>query len=102
MVYAELMMISPSLSDFKRLAEELEGELHLDATMRTLYATDAQVYREMPQAVALPRSERDIVQLVHFAREHRTALVPRTAVDALDLRYGTGCDEVCAGTDSFP
>jgi FAD/FMN-containing dehydrogenase/Fe-S oxidoreductase len=76
-------MISPSLSDFERLAEKLEGELHLDATMRTLYATDASVYREMPQAVALPKSEEDIFRLIHFAREHRTALVPRTAGTSL-------------------
>src|SRR5580704_10803303 len=76
-------MISPSLSDFERLAEKLEGELHLDAGMRTLYATDASVYREMPQAVALPKSEEDIVRLIHFARDHGTALVPRTAGTSL-------------------
>jgi FAD/FMN-containing dehydrogenase/Fe-S oxidoreductase len=76
-------MISPTPSDFQHLAEKLEGELHLDATIRTLYATDASVYREMPQAVALPKSEEDIVQLVQFAREHRTALIPRTAGTSL-------------------
>ena len=50
-------MTSPNVSDFQRLASELDGALHFDATMRTLYATDASVYREMPQAVALPRTE---------------------------------------------
>src|ERR1700720_1788114 len=64
-------MMSPSLSDFQRLSAELEGVLHLDATMRTLYATDASVYREMPQAVALPKSEGDICKLVRFAGERR-------------------------------
>ena len=76
-------MNSPRLSAFERLADKLEGELHLDAVMRTLYSTDASVYREMPQAVALPKSEKDIVQLVYFARDHGTALVPRTAGTSL-------------------
>ncbi|MBV8351985.1 MAG: FAD-binding oxidoreductase, partial [Verrucomicrobia bacterium] len=55
--------MSPSLTDFRRLAGELEGALYFDATMRTLYATDASVYREMPQAVALPKNEGDICKL---------------------------------------
>jgi FAD/FMN-containing dehydrogenase/Fe-S oxidoreductase len=74
---------SPSLSDFQRLAAELEGRLHFDATMRKLYATDASVYREMPQAVALPKTEEDIRKLVLFARSHRTSLIPRTAGTSL-------------------
>jgi FAD/FMN-containing dehydrogenase/Fe-S oxidoreductase len=73
----------PSLSDFQILAAELEGELHFDATTRTLYATDASVYREMPQAVALPRTEGDICKLVRFARQHGTSLIPRTAGTSL-------------------
>src|SRR6202140_88786 len=76
-------MMSPSLSDFQRLSAELEGVLHLDATMRRLYATDASVYREIPQAVALPESEGDICQLIRFAREHGTSLIPRTAGTSL-------------------
>jgi len=38
-------MNSPGLSDFEALAAELEGTLHFDTTMRTLYATDASVYQ---------------------------------------------------------
>ena len=75
--------MSPSLSDFQQLAAELEGALHFDVTMRTLYATDASVYREMPQAVALPKTEGDICKLVRFAREHGTSLIPRTAGTSL-------------------
>jgi FAD/FMN-containing dehydrogenase/Fe-S oxidoreductase len=76
-------MMSPSLFDFQRLSAEVEGVLHLDATMRRLYATDASVYREMPQAVALPKSEGDICKLIRFAREHGTSLIPRTAGTSL-------------------
>src|SRR5260370_4325296 len=76
-------MMSPSLTDFQHLAGELEGALHFDATMRTLYATDASVYREMPQAVVLPKTEGDICKLVRFARERGTSLIPRTAGTSL-------------------
>jgi FAD/FMN-containing dehydrogenase len=76
-------MRSPSLSNFHCLAAELEGVLHFDATMRRLYATDASVYREMPQAVALPKSEGDICKLIRFARQHGTSLIPRTAGTSL-------------------
>jgi FAD/FMN-containing dehydrogenase/Fe-S oxidoreductase len=76
-------MPSPSISDFQGLAAELDGSLHFDSTMRKLYATDASVYREMPQAVALPKTEEDICKLVRFAREHGTSLIPRTAGTSL-------------------
>ena len=41
------------------LSKELEGELYYDRTMRILYATDASAYREMPLAVAIPKSIAD-------------------------------------------
>ena len=67
----------------RNLAAALEGELHFDAAMRALYATDASVYRELPLAVALPKTESDIGKLIRFAREHRTSLIPRTAGTSL-------------------
>jgi FAD/FMN-containing dehydrogenase/Fe-S oxidoreductase len=84
-------MRSPSLSDFQRLSDQLSGGLHFDRTMRALYATDASVYREMPQAVALPKDESDILRLVRFAREYGTSLIPRTAGTSLGGQVvGTG------------
>jgi FAD/FMN-containing dehydrogenase/Fe-S oxidoreductase len=67
----------------QQLARELEGELYDDMTMRRLYATDASAYREMPLAVAIPRSGADIKKLIHFAREHKTSIIPRTAGTSL-------------------
>src|SRR5690606_41969867 len=51
--------------------------------MRLLYATDASVYREKPLAVAIPKSEADIQQLIAFARANNTSLIPRTAGTSL-------------------
>ena len=67
----------------QQLATSLEGELHTDTTMRTLYATDASAYREMPLAVAIPKTTGDIKKLITFARTHHTSLIPRTAGTSL-------------------
>ena len=67
----------------RQLAQLLGGELYFDKTMRTLYATDASAYREMPLAVAIPKTVEDIKQLIAFARENKTSLIPRTAGTSL-------------------
>ena len=67
----------------EQLAQQLEGDLYHDTTMRTLYATDASAYREMPLAVAIPRSVSDIKQLISFANKEKTSLIPRTAGTSL-------------------
>jgi FAD/FMN-containing dehydrogenase/Fe-S oxidoreductase len=51
--------------------------------MRTLYATDASAYREMPLAVAVPKTKNDIKKLIAFARQNHTSLIPRTAGTSL-------------------
>jgi FAD/FMN-containing dehydrogenase/Fe-S oxidoreductase len=70
-------------SRLKELAAELKGELYYDKTMRILYATDASAYREMPLAVAIPKTIDDIKQLIAFARKEKTSLTPRTAGTSL-------------------
>jgi FAD/FMN-containing dehydrogenase/Fe-S oxidoreductase len=65
------------------LATKLEGEFHYDTVMRTLYATDASAYREMPTAVAIPKTINDIKILIDFARENGSSIIPRTAGTSL-------------------
>lgn len=71
------------LPSLKELANQLEGELRFDSLTKVLYATDASVYREMPLAVAFPKSESDIQKLITFARTNKTSLIPRTAGTSL-------------------
>jgi FAD/FMN-containing dehydrogenase/Fe-S oxidoreductase len=70
-------------TQLQQLKAELEGELFLDDAMRILYATDASAYREMPLAVAIPRSVDDIKKLIAFARNNKTSIIPRTAGTSL-------------------
>ncbi|MEO6229128.1 MAG: FAD-linked oxidase C-terminal domain-containing protein [Ferruginibacter sp.] len=67
----------------KELAANLEGDLFFDDTMRILYATDASAYRELPLAVAIPKSVEDLKKLILFAKENETSLIPRTAGTSL-------------------
>ncbi|RJE71370.1 FAD-binding and (Fe-S)-binding domain-containing protein [Reichenbachiella sp. MSK19-1] len=66
-----------------KLANTLKGDLFVDETLRTLYATDASAYRELPLAVAMPIDKEDIRLLIQFANEHNTSLIPRTAGTSL-------------------
>ncbi|WP_153800940.1 FAD-binding and (Fe-S)-binding domain-containing protein [Foetidibacter luteolus] len=67
----------------RQLAQSLTGELYYDDTMRILYATDASAYREMPLAVAIPKTTDDLKQLISFAHANQTSLIPRTAGTSL-------------------
>jgi FAD/FMN-containing dehydrogenase/Fe-S oxidoreductase len=67
----------------KKLAAQLEGDLYHDKTIRTLYATDASAYREMPLAVAIPKTVTDLHALISFAAAEHTSLIPRTAGTSL-------------------
>ena len=67
----------------QKLSTLLQGEFYDDTTMRTLYATDASAYREMPLAVAIPKTKDDIEVLIQFAKENKTNLIPRTAGTSL-------------------
>lgn len=68
---------------FNSLADSLEGDLCWDLLTRTIYATDASIYREVPVAVAYPRNTGDIIKLVHFAKNSCLSLIPRTAGTSL-------------------
>lgn len=65
------------------LQDQLKGELFFDSLTKTLYATDASVYRRIPLAVAFPSNEKDIQTLISFATEHGIGLIPRTAGTSL-------------------
>jgi len=60
-----------------------EGDFFTDSTYRTLYATDASAYREMPLAVTIPKSVADLKALIQLARERQVSLIPRTAGTSL-------------------
>ncbi len=67
----------------QELAKTLEGDFYTDFTTRTLYSTDASVYKEMPLAVSRPKSKEDLQKLIAYANKHKVSLIPRTAGTSL-------------------
>lgn len=65
------------------LADSMTGDLYSDHAMRILYATDASAYRELPLAVAIPKTVEDLSRLIDFAQAHKTSLIPRAAGTSL-------------------
>lgn len=69
--------------DLEFLSSDLEGELYHDDLWRRIYATDASVYRAVPDAVAYPKSTADLKKLICFAADSSSSLIPRTAGTSL-------------------
>ncbi|EAR13040.1 FAD linked oxidase-like protein [Polaribacter irgensii 23-P] len=67
----------------KQLNASLLGEVFFDNLHKTLYATDASVYRKIPLAVAYPKNGKDIKVLIDFATKNKSTLIPRTAGTSL-------------------
>ncbi|MFV5686531.1 FAD-binding and (Fe-S)-binding domain-containing protein [Flavobacterium sp. GB2R13] len=67
----------------EQLSQSLEGILLYDDLHKTLYATDASAYRIMPLAVAIPKTEEDIIKIVRFAAKNKISITPRTAGTSL-------------------
>lgn len=71
------------IKELEILRGQLQGELFWDSIHRTIYSTDASVYKEEPLAVSFPKSSKDLQVLLRFANKHKTSLVPRTAGTSL-------------------
>ena len=65
------------------LSKTLSGELFYDGLIKSIYATDASVFRMLPLAVAYPKNKEDIKLLIEFSKTHQTSLIPRTAGTSL-------------------
>jgi hypothetical protein len=70
-------------STLETLNKSLSGDVLFDSLHKTLYATDASVYRKIPLAVAFPKDDKDIKTLIEFAAKNNITLIPRTAGTSL-------------------
>ncbi len=67
----------------EKFKSKFNGEFHCDDLHKILYATDASVYRKIPLAVAFPKDNYALKQLIQFAQQNNTSLIPRTAGTSL-------------------
>ncbi|SFN54486.1 FAD/FMN-containing dehydrogenase [Cohaesibacter marisflavi] len=71
----------PSLLD--RLAHSIKGTVRSDEASRTIFASDASAYQEMPLGVVTPEDKEDLITIVRFCQEHKVPLIPRGAGTSL-------------------
>lgn len=76
-------MLKFSKTTLKALSSSLKGELFLDDLHRTIYATDASVYRQLPIGVCYPKDTADIIEVIRFCNENNISIIPRTAGTSL-------------------
>lgn len=65
------------------LARNLAGEVRFDPGSRSLYATDASNYRQVPIGVVLPRSVDDLLKTLEICRKHDAPVLARGAGTSL-------------------
>ena len=67
----------------EHLQNTIDGDVKFDNLHKTIYATDASVYRKLPLGVAYPKHVNDITSLIQFANDNQSSLIPRTAGTSL-------------------
>lgn len=77
------MKIDHQEERFLTLKSQLEGDFNWDSSTVVQYATDASAYREIPIAVALPKTKDDLVKLISFSKKYNIPLIPRAAGTSL-------------------
>jgi FAD/FMN-containing dehydrogenase/Fe-S oxidoreductase len=68
---------------YATLSQILEGEVRSDRVARGIYATDASEYQQQPEAVAFPKTDADVRELIRFAGIERVGIIPRAAGTSL-------------------
>lgn len=71
------------ISKLDKLGVSLDGDLKYDSITRTIYSTDASVYREMPVAVIWPDNASDLKKILNFASEEKITVTLRAAGTSL-------------------
>lgn len=70
-------MSAPSAALLEDLRRAGLAEVHTDALRRGLYATDASICQQMPTAVCLPRTRREVAAAVRVARDRKIPVLAR-------------------------
>ena len=70
-------------TNIKELSNAISGEVFLDDLHKSIYATDASVYRKIPLGVVYPKDNQDLKTLIRFANENGITLIPRAAGTSL-------------------
>lgn len=74
--------VRPDIASFLAATKEMSCVRNDDLTLG-LYATDASLYQMKPIAVAIPKSEEELVRLIELAYKHSIPILPRGSATSL-------------------
>lgn len=77
------MKTNTIFSSLDILASNIEGDIRYDTITRTIYATDASVYKEYPIAVIWPKGKPDLKKILAFAAKEKISITMRAAGTSL-------------------
>lgn len=69
--------------ELEQLGHLISGELFTDGLHKTIYATDASVYREIPLGVVYPKDTADLKTIIQFCHEKSIPFIPRAGGTSL-------------------
>jgi FAD/FMN-containing dehydrogenase/Fe-S oxidoreductase len=69
--------------NLKELSNSISGEVFFDDLHKSIYATDASVYRKIPLGVVYPKTNEDLKMVIQFASKNKITLIPRAAGTSL-------------------
>lgn len=61
------------------LASLIKGDVCVDVYTRTVFSTDASIYRIVPQCVVAPKDESDVMAVIRYVAKNGISLAPRGA-----------------------
>ncbi|MBN1252356.1 MAG: FAD-binding protein [Bacteroidales bacterium] len=70
-------------SDLNILKKNIKGEIFFDNISKIIYSTDASSYKEKPLAIAIPKTNTDILEIIKFANKNKISVIPRAAGTSL-------------------
>ena len=76
-------LLKMSQLNWEKLKSALKGELYVDELHRSIYSTDASVYRMKPLAVFFPKDATDISVFLKFLEGTSIGVIPRAAGTSL-------------------
>jgi FAD/FMN-containing dehydrogenase len=71
------------IKKIKAFSKQSNINVLTDEVSRIIYSTDASAYREKPFAIALPKTEEEVIEIIKFCNKEKINLIPRAAGTSL-------------------
>jgi len=75
--YRKDKILNISKSQINKLKQRIQGDVFDSQLIRTIYSTDASMFKRTPRLVAHPKTTEDVFHLIEFAKVNNLVIAPR-------------------------